>query len=357
MIWLCLHFSQLPLETFARSNQHAADLPSVIIDKHRVWLCNAQAEQAGITQGMPGATAHALCQQLLVVNREPAKEAMALTQLAHWAYAYTPAVTLHGDRQLLLEVGSVLRLFGSLDVLLKAIQADLTEMGYSCNAGLAHTPKAAQLMAKFSPGNHQQYFDSNTGKLNSQTLKQTLGQAPIDLLDCPPKQIEKLHRLGLQQFNELLVLPINAVGRRFGKEFLRYIAQLRGDISDPQIAITPPQQFARDLYFYHGIKNTEALLFPMQRLLGEFCRFLQQNQVQCHSFVWTLSSYKQQHSLPIRCSLPCHNHDTFLALSKTALENFTVTEAIEGVRLQCSRFVALEQPNQALFVDEKHRKP
>jgi protein ImuB len=352
MLWLCLNFSKLPLEIFTRHQANTQSQTSLVVENNRVLMCNQQAHQQGIDSGMSVNTAYALAEQPQTIARDHDKELDALTQLAHWAYRYTPSVSVESPNDLLLEISSVLKLYQGLDNIINDISSQLSNMGYSCQIGLAHTPKAAWLMARARPGQYEQYFDASNNTLDKSLLKKQLEKIPLNLINCPQKQKDQLQKLGLHHIGELMDLPVNAIGRRFGKQFLRYIAQLRGDISDPRLFIQPQKHFQRSAWFSDSITNSQALLFPMRRLLEEFSQFLHSHQLDCSQLSWKLKYVKGEKDIAVSFSQPSHQAKTFFELSRETIENTKLEGAIESISLHCESFSQLEQQSETLFVNE-----
>ncbi|MFQ3322252.1 MAG: protein ImuB [Pseudomonadales bacterium] len=352
MLWLCLNFSKLPLEIFTRHQANNQSQASLVVENNRVLMCNQQAHQQGVDSGMSVNTAYALAEQPQTIARDRDKEVDALTQLAHWAYRYTPSVSVGSPNDLLLEISSVLKLYQGLDNIVNDISNQLSNMGYSCQIGLAHTPKAAWLMARAQPGQHAQYFDTSSNTLDKSMLKMQLEKIPLNLINCPQKQKDQLQKLGLHYIGELMDLPVNAIGRRFGKHFLRYIAELRGDISDPRLFIQPQKHFQRSAWFSDGITNSQALLFPMRRLLEEFSQFLHSHQLDCSQLTWKLKYVEGDKDITVNFSQPSHLAKTFFELSRETIENTKLEGAIESISLHCEDFSQLERQSETLFVNE-----
>jgi protein ImuB len=63
--------------------------------------------------------------------------------------------------------------------------------------------------------------------------------------------------------------------RRFGASLIDTLDRLRGDAPDPLPLYQPPDTFGARMEFDHEIESSEALRFPLRRLLGDLCTFLQ----------------------------------------------------------------------------------
>ena len=360
MLWLCLYFPNLPLETFTAhhnsggSEPQIIDLGKVIADQQRVWLADKTARAQGITPGMSMATAYALQDELMVIQRSPQKELQTLEQIAQWAYQITPAVSMQGEHHLLLEVGSVMRLFKNLNNILRRIDEGMQQLGFSYQLGLAHTPKAALLVAKHLPSQHQRYYNSKTQRVDKPTFKQLLNNMPLISLDCPAAQIEKLHRIGLKTIGELMDLPVHALGKRFGKDFLKYLAQLRGEQTDPQPYITPTSHFEQSLFFDDVVYSVQALQTPLARLLSQLCDFLHYRQLDSLYVSWQLSGNGYQTTIPIALSQPVHSLQILQELTATAFEHIKLEKPIDTLSLQCVQLSKRAPHNNDLFDNHDH---
>ena len=122
MLWLCLRCTDLSLATV---NTADPDLPQVVAEGQRVYCHDQAAAERGVAAGMTLATARALCPELVVRPRAPAREQAILEALAHACHHLTPKVTLCPPAGLLLEIGGSLKLFGGLAALLAAVRDTL----------------------------------------------------------------------------------------------------------------------------------------------------------------------------------------------------------------------------------------
>ena len=90
MLWLCLHFPLLPLESFTRAQAGAHSQAWLVAESQRVAQCNEAAAAAGIAPGMSLATAYAIGTSLRVVDRDRQRERIALGQLGQYIVADNP---------------------------------------------------------------------------------------------------------------------------------------------------------------------------------------------------------------------------------------------------------------------------
>lgn len=267
MLWLALHFPDLPLEVRFRAAD--ATLPAAVAEKQgsrtRVVACNATAAEHGVRCGMPLPAATALVTGLVVRERDPAAERETLAGLAAWAHRFTPAVSPQGEAGLLLEIGGCLRLHRGLDRLLRLVRGGLEEMGFAAASACAQTPHGAWLLARSGRG-------GRTGSLEE--LASALETLPVTLLQQPRDVMDGLEMLGAYTLGACLRLPRAGLARRFGESLLNELDRALGRIPEARAFFVPPPQFERGLELPAPVEAAEALLFAVRRLLPELGSYL-----------------------------------------------------------------------------------
>lgn len=303
-------------------------------------------------------TALALSPKLKAFERKAECEQQQLEQLGQWAYRFSPQVCLHsasGDASLILvEVGSVIRMNQGLSNILNAVADGLNEQAYSFTMGVAHTPKAAIVLARGS-----QLLSRPVPMQTSPdevSCISALRQLPLELLEYDTRHISSLKKTGLETIGQVLDLPMQALARRFGKGFQLYLEQLSGKRPDPQQCIEPRMHFASQLFFIEPVENAMQLVFPMQRLLDELCQFLYARQLQCNHFVWrmyqgsSLARSKGKHcQLDIQLGQAQVSKSNFLNLTRIRLEKLLLQQGVHTLQLEAKNFVKASGHSQQLF--------
>lgn len=284
MLWLCLHFPQLPLSALGA----IADAP--IVDQHGAhrWLITGTEQ---VRAGTPLAQALVIEPTLRVRPRRPDAEQTALRSLAWAAYRYGQPVCaeiqdLHEPgrlpRALLwVEVGASLALFGGLDALKDALCSELRELGHAAQLGIAPTRGAAALFAcadTVSCGckevRERACAEHSDPLFDPQALRAQLDDLPIRLLHWPRDVLHALHGVGLRRLHDVFDVPREAFSKRFGTEYRLALDRLLGDAPEPFDAIVPPETFRRRFELGAEIEDTERLQFPLKRLCGELQAYL-----------------------------------------------------------------------------------
>lgn len=347
-IWLALHFPQLPLEVLADATD--ATRPLVVIEQQRLHVVSNIATRHGLRPGMSLANAYALCSNVLALERQPWREQQALLQLAHWGYGVAPDITLADANSLLLEIGSCRRLYGGLRPLLQRIWQELHRRGHQLTLGLAHTPKAAWLLAH--TGQDVAAMLGNE-RLQAVALERQLGGVSVTSLPLEPKVLAALEQMGVATLAELAALPMVALGKRFGAPFVKYLQQLTGHLPDPQPPFRPAPEFEHALAFTEGVSDKQMLLFPMKRLVQSLCDYLVARQLHCRVLHWQFfDAHKLLGELHIELSQTQNRWRTFLELSQLKFEALPLPEPVFTLQLRCDQFIAAEAPCLDLFGDD-----
>ena len=270
MLWIALELPSLPLQLAERGGTSPS--PLVVADgpaqRPLVACANALATAEGVREGQPVAAAKVLCGTLKVRARDLAAERVALEQLAAWACQFTPGVCIDGQG-LLLEVEGCLRLFGGHGKIAGALRQGLRDLGYRATFGIAPTALAARLFARAEAQGSSIRSCVAIGELGGR-----IADLPLFLLDWPERTLALLADLGVLRIRDILALPREGVSRRFGPETLADLDKLTGRIPDPRSSYQPPATFHARLELPAEAKSTEALLFPLRRLLVQMEGFL-----------------------------------------------------------------------------------
>jgi protein ImuB len=347
MTWLALHFPALPLAPWTRSQRYRSnagdEAPFAVLQRQRIACANAAAIARGVAPGQSTGTACALCAGLRLRERDARAERALLEHVAQWALRYTPDVCLdNASDDLLLNVAGCLQLHGGLDALRARIARELAAQGLDVRIGAAPTPRGAQLLARAGT--------PEACPPDAHALRQHLRRLPLPALGLEPRTETALMNMGLHTFGDIDALPRATLARRFGKAFAHWLDQVTGAAPDPRVAITPREFFVRELHFLDGISQADGLLFPMQRLLGEFAHFLRQRQLASSHLVWRITGVDgRAREIPLHLGAPAHDAARFLSLTRVHLERLRIESPVETLRLCCARFTPLAAVPDTLF--------
>jgi protein ImuB len=343
--WLALRLPHLALDHYTRG-QAKHDLPLAISDtiKRREVIIDANptARKAGVRPGMLATAALSIINDLQVLPRQQEQEREALQRLAAWCYQYSSQVVIPSDRPvLLLEAGASERLFGAPPVLAQRLENELGQLGYHVMAGSAPTFEAAWLAAG------EAMHIKASGQIRSQ-----LGPLPLQQLHLLESQHQALDQMGFRQIRDVLRLPRKALTRRFGPDVTDYIDRLLGSHPDPRQCYEPPQSFSSRLDLPAEINASQALLFPLKRLLDELCGVLRGGDRAVQSLdILLLHEDHPESSLQLGVQSPTQDSTRLLSLLRERLERLRLPQAVREIRLDVPKMLQLTAGQRSLFRD------
>ncbi|MCW8196074.1 DNA polymerase Y family protein [Proteobacteria bacterium 005FR1] len=348
-LWLSLHFHSLPLDQL-----NAGDSVLAIAEKQRIAFATDAAAAAGIYPGMRIGTAYALHPDIKIVERTPAREADALQALSEWCYQFTPTVIPYKKDCLLLEIGGSLTLFRGISRLRQQIAQGLDQQGYHFHEGLAHTKEAAWLFSQV----RRDYPDAplSAREMNEFSAPEPdfwlpqLQALPLQYLDTAAKAKQQLFNMGFGSLGDLLALPRQEVGQRFGRDLLQSLTAIVGEPARLDADFKPAQTFAAQVDFANGLSKVDELIEPMKELLGELMTFLHRQQLYTQGLEWQFYYFRLPcDRLHIHTSPANNNLDSLLSLSKLKLEQYILKAPLESLGLSSSVFTAANAGSGELF--------
>ena len=343
--WLALRLPHLALDHYTRG-QARQDVPVAISDavqrRELIIDCNPAAAKAGVRPGMPATAALGVLEGLNILVRQPDQERTTLHRLAAWCYQYSSQVSIPADRPaLLLEAAASERLFGSPLELARRLERELGQIGYHAMAGSAPTPEAAWLAA-----GEALHIDT-TGH-----IRRHIGPLPLSRLYLEHHQQHALEQMGFRQVRDVLRLPRKALTRRFGPALTDYLDRLLGSRPDPRPLYQPPQEFASRLELPADIHATQALLFPLKRMLEELCGVLRGGDTAVQSLYIILQHEDHPDSrIELGTQSPTQDAARLLNLLRERLERVRLPQAVREIQLQAPKLLPLAAGQHSLFRD------
>ena len=125
---------------------------------------------------------------------------------------------------------------------------------------------------------------SNKNKLSDIHLT----RSGIEHAGITEKTISQLSDMGIETLEELTSLPFEEVGKRLGKDILRYLNELTGNTQDIQKPIALKKYFVKEFYCLQPISNKSELYehgnAPLQ--LAMAVSLVTYNQLGCEMLIW-----------------------------------------------------------------------
>lgn len=350
MRWIALVFPTLALDVFARAQAPGDTTPFLVHDDGRaprVVAANAAARDAGVREGLPLAAALALCPHVAQQLRDPGAEEAALVQLATFALAFTPAVSI-ADDAIVADIGGSLRLFGGEATLAAALVDGVRERGYTVHSALAATPLAALARARHG---------------GDPALP--LVALPLRCFDVDADALAVLAAAGVHTFGDAERLPRAGLARRCGRALIGTLDRAAGRASDPRIAFVPPPQFAAKLELPASVEDVAALAFAVHRLVQELAAWLLARGLGATALSLALS---HEHALARRLDSRCtHARFALASPSRTAahlthvmrerLARIALPAPVAGIALATEAVAPLAGRNASLLPGSEANVP
>lgn len=329
MLWLALLLPELPLQVYTRSG---IDAPLAVVAGHPrpcVIATSPQARALGVEPGQGVAAALAIAPALQLQARTPALETETLAEVACWAGAYSPRISLVPPDAVLLEIESSLKLFGGACAIADAIHEGLARLGLQASLATAPTPLAARWFARTRPGMNDALLPGWQADLDSLPLT-----VLADGTGVAPATLELLAGVGVRTLGEIALLPRAALARRQATAVIETLSRARGDIPDPQPWFQPPVQYAHRLALPAPVCETEALAFAARRLFAGLAAWLARRHAAVDQCVLELVHERHPATrVTIVSGDPCRDDSRLVLLAREHLARLELVAPVEELRL------------------------
>lgn len=343
-LWLCLRLPSLPLEALPLPGSGPCAVYERSGQRKRLVCGNPAAETLGVAKGQELGAAVALAPQLKVVERNPRAEREALRVLAAVAYGFGSQVTTQPHapapdvHAVWVEVGASLRLFGGLEALRARLRATLAPLGYRFELGVAPTPEGANLLAGAEPA------------LDRRALWRALEPLPLARLPVDEDARAAFAGSGLRQFGEVLALPLDALARRFTPAFTDWLGRVTGRLPDARRQYRPPASYRRRFELLGEADTTEALRFPIRRLLAELAAELVARDSGVAAFTLELEHEgRAPTQFDVALAGPSRDAVHLQVVTQARLERLRVPAPVLGIVLRAAQFAPVRVRQYDLF--------
>jgi protein ImuB len=270
-----------------------------LADHAHVLMPDLDALRAGVHAGHSRSYALALAPGLKLLAADATRETQASESIALALLTYTPKVSLADAHTLLLEVGSGLRLFGGLRMLLSRVQATVKEFGYTARIACAPTAWGAWLLAQARCARQGRRWHV----IKETSLGHVLDGLSVSLLPVAPAHRDAFAHVGCATLADLRRLPRSGVVRRFGSGILDLLAQAYGTRADPREAFRAPASFHAQLELPSRVDNADALLFAARRLIVQLAGWLSAHHAALSGYTLLLEHELASRHAPTTSSL------------------------------------------------------
>lgn len=350
MLWLALYFPNLYLNslvcTDATSEQESSQTTAmVVINAQRELVqLNEKAREDGLQARMQLGTASAICNDVQFYALDEVYEIRRLNELALQCYALSSDVVVReAQRCLLIEFSGMLKLYGDVDGYLQAVMEHLKAESVELCYALAPSPLLAEALA---------CWQNLLAKpcLFAPDAEQALSSLPLACLNIGAKTVQKLQRLGLETVGELLALPDADLAMRLGKDFVRYLHQLKATAKPVLPRFSLPEYFHSSLGFDAEVQSASALLFPARRLFERMEKFLRRRSQTVQSLECLLCTRsKKVQTIVLVSAHPESSAQHWHDLLRLKFDYVKLDAPVLSLELQANVLLPLEVEPQDLF--------
>ena len=345
MSWLYLHFPEVIEQDWIGDGEQ----PFAIVDSISETLMHVSdaAQNQGVEVDMSVGMASYLCADLQLCPFQPERYQATLMQRALWAYQFSSQVCFdqtsnNPARQgIWLNMDGMLRLFHGVDGYIQNIKQACQQQGWQVSMAAAHTPLAARHLALNPVPWHSS--DVTTEASLATFAEQRLRTLAVTEFDFSEEVLTSLRQLGIKTLADLLRLPMSEIHHRINADLALYIKRLLGPVLHPLDSVQVPDHYQHSTHFIHEIEHRQGLLFPLQRLLGGLCGYLQHRQLTTRQLRLTISHRDQADSeWLINIAYPEHRLEEWIDICRYHLERQTLPSPAQTLILSVDQLLALD---------------
>ena len=337
-LWAYVYFPNLALESYSLPGGQ----PQLLLapGTKRVLQCNHQAKSLGVKSDMKLSTALCLLDQPSLVYYDQQIEQEAIERLAILAYRFSAHIQID-KTGLMLEIGSMLKLFSGPENLLQALGEVLSESGFSYQLALGHTPLTAEVLAK----NNLPVVYSETPKAFIDVLD-TLSTRHLGLAD---DLVHRLQSVGLRTFKALRTINRSELGYRFGQEVADVLTSFeRAKTSLATFKL--PNRFQQNIHLFHEAEQAMGLVFPLKKVFKVMEEYLVARHITADEVLVRLQHRELEPTWVSLQSVQGSNQsEHWLNLLNIRLEQTQLKAPVVGIQMKAHRFREQDQSNQDLL--------
>ncbi len=266
--------------------------PAAVFVANRVVACSPGARAVGVRRAMRRREAQSRCPDLLVLERDEAREARSFEAVARAVEAFSPRLEITRPGTCALPTRGPSRYFGGDHALASAVHARVTEVldGRStCRVGIADGPFAAALAARLAarPAPPDPGPDLAGNRAGPGTFVVAPGQSAAFLAPLPMRVLERpalvdvLVRLGLSTLGDLAALDTGSVVGRFGADGAVAHRLARGLDERPPDVRDPPADLRVTAVVDPPAERVEQVAFLARELAEELHAALDARGLAC----------------------------------------------------------------------------
>lgn len=345
-----MYLPHWPTQRVARRHKPVEARPILIVgakgDRRLVMHASADAQQAGVVCGMDLAHARALIRHpgLLIEPYRPARDAIALEQLAIWAMRWSPIVAADQPDGLMLDISGCGHLFGGDKGLAISLRKRLGKLGFTARVAVASTPGAAWGAARFGPA---------AGILIRPGKEQeAMSPLPVESLRISESVVDALGEVGIRTVAQLLDIPRSSLPARYGQEIIRRLDEALGRSHEAVLGVREAEAIQAHLELPGGTTQLEAIELGVRHLLEELIRMLERQESGLRRLDATFQRLDSaQICIVVQVSRPTRSGKHLWSLLRPRLERMNLGYGVTGIALCAAGVVRIAHAQTTLLAE------
>jgi len=181
-------------------------------------------------------------------------------------------------------------------------------------------------------------------------MQRILKDIPVEYLTLDEFTQRGLRQSGIRVLQQLIELPPAALTRRFGHQCTDLIYKINGTLPDPCPAFIAPDTFSQALDLPLEAPDTNALTFPLNRLLNALGGYLKAGDHGVKSLDIILYHHRCEPTVvALRFLSATADHAHLLKVAKERLANTTLAEPVTRVKIKATELADVERDGKDLF--------
>lgn len=263
--------------------------PLALIEKGLVYAASASARAEGVARGIRLREAQSRCQQLTVVDYDPALDNRAFEPIVAAIEELTPGVQLLRPGVCAVRSRGVAQYYGGELPAALALTGQMDDLGAAgARAGVADGIFTAEQAARLTGAAAARVIPAGASA-------EFLDQLPVGLIgDAPLTTL--LKRLGISSLGEFAALAADDVRVRFGAPGARLHALAAGRDSWPLAPRTPPDDIDAVVHFEPALDRVDQVAFGIRAAADTFIDQLTATRLVCTAIRIELLTDSGQHA-------------------------------------------------------------
>jgi protein ImuB len=315
-----------------------------VLEREKVIIADAAARETGVAVGMRRGGVTTLAQNVLVYDRDLAREHALLLEVAFALMRFSPMVAVCAEASVVVDVTASIRLFGGVPRICRAMRQIVGTIGVTARMSVAPTGQGAWLLAK----------RGGTRVLKMLSLERVLDTLPFEAVPEMRRYADWFSGLGCVQVSDIRRLPRAGLKKRCGTALLDSMDRAYGLSPELFDWLQVPPTFSARVELPDRVEHADAILFSARRLVVQLCGWLTAQQLALTAATVLLEHERGRHAneptvIEIALAEPTWHEEHLVRLLKERLGRVELSAAAIAVSLMATKVEAAEPPSDTLF--------